>query len=257
MDAGPQRSSRTLALVLEYDGSPYHGFQRQHGLPTVAERVENALAQLFGHETKVVAAGRTDRGVHARGQVVSCTTTSAFPLERMALAASALLRPHAIAVVRAAERPEGFSARRDALARCYRYLILNRVAPSPLQRGRVFHVSRGLDAAAMQSAALSLEGEHDFAAFCAAGSDSDRTIRRITAVEVRRQGELVEVSVSADSFLHNMVRIIVGTLVEVGRGTREVDDVEAVLRSRSRSRAGFTAPPHGLYLEKVEYANQV
>ena len=257
MDAGSQRSSRTLALVLEYDGSTYHGFQRQHGLPTVAQRVEDALAQLFGHEVTIVAAGRTDQGVHARGQVVSCSTSSDFPLGRLALAASALLRPHAIAVVRAAERPAGFCARRDALARCYRYLILNRVAPSPLQRGRVFHVSRPLDAAAMHSAAAGLEGEHDFTAFCASRSDSDRMVRRITAVGVRGQGELVEVSVSADSFLHNMVRIIVGTLVEVGRGTREVEDVETALQSRRRARAGFTAPPHGLYLEKVEYADPV
>jgi tRNA pseudouridine38-40 synthase len=250
-------SLRTLALVLEYDGTGYHGFQRQDELPSIAERVEEALGTLFGRPTKITAAGRTDAGVHATGQVVSCATTSLMPLRRIAVAASALLRPHGIAVVRAVERAAGFSARRDALSRTYRYRILNRVAPSPLYAKRAFHVSAQLDVEAMRAAALALIGEHDFAAFCAVESRARGTIRNVHALEVQRNGDFLDVVITADSFVHNMVRIIVGTLIEVGRGRRTAPSVEAVLKAGERARAGFTAPPHGLYLEKVEFSNRI
>jgi tRNA pseudouridine38-40 synthase len=245
---------RTLALVLEYDGSGFHGFQRQDGLPSVAERVEGALETLFGHRVKIEAAGRTDAGVHATGQVVSCLTTSVMPLRRLSVAASALLRPHAIAVVRAVECPAGFSARRDALSRTYRYRILNRVAPSPLQARRAFHVSAALDFDAMCAGSTCLIGAHDFAAFCAVESRSRGTRRNVQSLELQRTGELLDIVVSADSFVHNMVRIIAGTLIEVGRGRRTPSDVGAVLASRDRTHAGFTAPAHGLYLERVTYS---
>jgi tRNA pseudouridine38-40 synthase len=246
-------AARTLALVLEYDGSGFHGFQRQNGLPSVAERVEGALETLFGHRVKIEAAGRTDAGVHATGQVVSCATTSRMPLRRLAVAASALLRPHAIAVVRAVECENGFSARHDALSRTYRYRILNRVAPSPLHARRAFHVSATLDSDAMRSAAEYLVGEHDFAAFCAVESRSKGTRRNVQSLELQRAGEFLDIIVTADSFVHNMVRIIAGTLIEVGRGRRIASDVGVVLASCERKRAGFTAPAHGLYLEWVRY----
>jgi tRNA pseudouridine38-40 synthase len=248
---------RTLALVLEYDGTNYNGFQRQNGLPSIADAVETALHTLFCHEIKVTAAGRTDAGVHATGQVISCTTTSAMPCRRITVAASALLRPRAIAVVRALERAPGFSARRDAFARTYRYRILNRVAPSPLHVKRAFHVSARLDVEAMTTAAASLVGEHDFAAFCATESRHKATRRKVRAVELERNGDCLDIVMTADSFLHNMVRIIVGTLIEVGRGRRAIEDVEAALRGGQRRRAGFTAPGHGLYLEKVHYREPV
>ncbi len=248
---------RTLALVLEYDGTFYRGFQRQDGLPSIAERVEAALATLFGHPTPVVCAGRTDAGVHATGQVVSCVTSSPMPTRKLPVAASALLRQSSIAVVRAAERAAGFSARRDALSRTYRYQILNRVAPSPLLARRAFHVGATLDDDAMRRAALELVGEHDFAAFCAMESRHKSTRRKIEALELDRRGDLVDLRVRADSFLHNMVRIMVGTLVEVGRGRRPVPNLADVLQSCDRRRAGFTAPAHGLYLEHVSYAEPV
>lgn len=248
---------RTLALVLEYDGTFYRGFQRQDGLPSIAERVETALETLFGHPTPIVAAGRTDAGVHATGQVVSCTTTSPMPLRKVVVAASALLRHSSIAVIRVVERPASFSARRDALARTYRYRILNRVAPSPLSAGRVFHVGAALDLDAMQTAAQALIGENDFAAFCATESRHKGTRRNVKSLEVRRSGDFIDVVLTADSFLHNMVRIVVGTLIEVGRGRRRAPDVGAVLASRDRKRAGFTAPAHGLYLERVDYADPI
>ena len=245
---------RTLALVLEYDGTGYHGFQRQDGLPSIAERLEDALQTAFGHPVAVTAAGRTDKGVHATGQVVSCTTTSQMPLRRIAVALSAMLRPHRIAVLRAVERPAGFSARRDAIGRTYRYQILNRVAPSPLFALRAFHVSAQLDGEAMRRATQALVGEHDFAAFCAMESRAKRTIRNVGSIELERRGDFLDIVISADSFLHNMVRIIAGTIIEVGRRRRPPAEVQAILDSRSRPRAGFTAPAHGLYLERVDFA---
>jgi len=244
-------------MVVEYDGTGYHGMQRQTTLPTVAGELERALSTLFGHDVRVVAAGRTDAGVHATGQVVSCTTTSTFDLARLPIAASAMLRGSRIAVVRAVEREPEFSARRHALARTYRYRILNRTAPSPLNERRAFHVRAALDVALMRAGAESLVGEHDFAAFCAKPPARGGTMRTVTGISVDRTGDFVEVWMTADSFLHQMVRIIVGTLVDVGRGRIAPADVESILASRERERAGFTAPPHGLFLERVHYADPI
>jgi tRNA pseudouridine38-40 synthase len=226
-------------------------------VPSIAERVENALATLFGHPVPIVAAGRTDAGVHATGQVISCTTSHDMATRRIAIAASALLRPGSIAVVRAIERPIGFSARRDARARTYRYRILNRPAPSPLWALRAFHVGASLDLPAMRTAALPLVGQHDFKAFCAAESRRKPTRRLIEDITISRDDAFVDIVVTADSFLHHMVRIVTGTLVEVGRGRRTPKQVEALLASGDRRRAGFTAPPHGLYLESVRYDDPV
>ena len=245
---------RTLALVLEYDGTGYHGFQRQDGLVSIAQRVEEALSTLFGHEVSVSAAGRTDAGVHATGQVVSCVTTSQLELRRIAVASSALLRPHHIAVVRVVERRPGFSARRDATLRTYRYRILNRTAPSPLYAQRAFHVSAQLDVQTMGRAAEHLIGDHDFAAFCAAESREKSTRRSLRSIEIERNGDFLDIVICADSFVHNMVRIIAGTLIEVGRGRRSPGEVKVIVESRDRARAGFTAPAHGLYLERVEFS---
>jgi tRNA pseudouridine38-40 synthase len=228
--------------------------QRQTELPTVAGELERALSVLFGHDVRVVAAGRTDAGVHAVGQVVSCSTTSEFDLERLPIAASAMLRASGIAVVKAVQRETGFSARRHALARTYRYRILNRAAPSPLYALRAFHVRAPLSIPAMRDAAALLVGEHDFAAFCATLPPRGGTMRTLTAVTVEREGDFVEAWLTADSFLHQMVRIIVGTLVDVGRGKLEANAVAEILASRRREAARFTAPAHGLYLERVHYA---
>jgi tRNA pseudouridine38-40 synthase len=248
---------RTIAMVVEYDGTRYHGMQRQTELPTVAGELERALSTLFGDAVRIVAAGRTDAGVHAFGQVVSCSTTSAFDIDRLPIAASAMLREAGIAVVRAVERPLGFSARRDALARTYRYRILNRAAPSPLHAMRAFHVRAALAIPAMRDAAALLVGEHDFAAFCATPPARGTTVRTLTALTVERSGDFVEAWLTADSFLHQMVRIIVGTLVDVGRGKLEPGDVAGILASRRRESARFTAPAHGLYLERVHYAEPI
>lgn len=245
---------RTLALVVEYDGSGYSGFARQAQAPSIAAELETALATLLGHPVRLVAAGRTDAGVHATGQVVSLTTESDFRIERLPIAVSALLRERGIAVVRAVTRTAGFSARFDALARTYRYKILNRAAPSPLERLRVFHVGALLDVASMREAAAALLGTHDFAALSAADPAAEKTVRTIRHIEVARTGDIVELDVTADSFLHHMVRVLMGTLVEVGRHRRPAGSIRALLASRRREQAGFTAPPHGLYLTHVDYA---
>ena len=248
---------RTIAMVVEYDGTGYCGMQRQTSLPTVAGELERALSTLFGHPVRIVAAGRTDAGVHATGQVVSCTTTSAFDLARLPIAASAMLRQSRIAVVRAVERAAGFSARRHALARTYRYRIVNRAAPSPLNERRAFHVRAALSIDAMRLGAEPLVGEHDFAAFCATPPARGGTVRAVTGLSVERTGDFVEVWMTADSFLHQMVRIAVGTLVDVGRGRLAASAVRDILASHERARAGFTAPPHGLFLERVHYADPI
>ncbi len=248
---------RTLALVVEYDGTHFAGFQRQPEARTVAGALETALCALFQHEVSLVCAGRTDAGVHATGQVVSFTTQSDLPLWRIPIAASAILRKAKIAVLSACERPSQFSARHDALARTYRYRILNRAAPSPLYALRAFHTRAMLDIDSMKSAADTLVGEHDFTAYCTSPPQCGRNVRTITALSVERAGDFVDVWITADSFLHQMVRIVVGTLVEIGCAKRPRDDARTVLGSRNRIHAGFTAPPHGLYLERVHYADPI
>ena len=246
---------RTIALIVEYDGTHFHGFARQTSLPTIAGELERALGALCGHDVNIVVAGRTDAGVHATGQVVSFETSSDVPLARMPVALSALLREKGIAVVRAVERPAGFSARRDALARTYRYRILNRAAPSPLHERRAFFVRSPLDLERMRAAACVLLGRHDFTSFSAQLPERGTPVRTIERIDIERHGDFIDVDVTADSFLHHMVRVIVGTLVEAGRGKRSPDDVAAILVARDRAAAGTTAPAHGLYLIDVRYAD--
>jgi tRNA pseudouridine38-40 synthase len=246
--------SRTIALVVEYDGSYLHGMQRQSELPTVAGALETALCTLLGESVRVVNAGRTDAGVHATGQVVSFVTSAQTELRRMPVALSAMLREAHIAVVRAVERAPDFSARRSALARTYRYRMLNRPAPSPLHERRAFHIGAHLDVDAIKTAGLALVGEHDFAAFCATPPIRGGTRRTVTSLAVERDREFIDIWITADSFLHHMVRIVVGTLVQIGRAKRSPDDMSRLLAPANRTDAGFTAPAHGLYLERVHYA---
>ena len=244
---------RVIALVVEYDGSGYHGFARQSTLPTIAAELETALSTLCGHSVSVTGAGRTDAGVHATGQVVSFETESEFALDRAPVALSALLREKNIAVLRAVERPAGFSARHDARARTYCYRILNRGVPSPLLRGRAFFVRSPLDIERMRAAATTLGGEHDFTSFCAQPPQRGRPVRTIERITLERSGDVIELEMTADSFLNQMVRIIAGTLIEVGRGKLPPSAMKTVLEQRDRKAAGVTAPAHALYLTHVRY----
>ncbi len=242
----------TYRLVVEYDGTALHGFQFQPKLRTVAGALETALARLFGATVKVTAAGRTDAGVHASGQVVSFHAERPFPLDRLALALNANL-PDDVIVREARIAPDGFSARFDARERVYDYLILERRWPSALWRTRAWHVPRPVDDALFTAAAAPLLGEHDFVSFCGELPDRGGTVRELRAIALEREDDLLRVTVRGNAFLHRMVRVLVGTLVASATGYREPDFPALALAARDRRAAGPTAPAHGLYLAGVRY----
>ncbi|MBW8269533.1 tRNA pseudouridine(38-40) synthase TruA [Caldovatus aquaticus] len=243
------------ALLIEYDGAPFVGWQRQENGLSVQEVIESAAARLNGGVPPAsVAAGRTDAGVHAEGQVAQIEIAADLPPERLREALNFHTRPHPVAVLRAARAPAGWSARFSATMRGYRYRILNRPARPALDRGRVWHVPRPLDAEAMHRAAQALLGRHDFSAYRAAACQARSALRTLDRLEVSRLGEEVVVRAEARSFLHHQVRNMVGTLVEVGLGKRPVSWPRAVLDGRDRARAGPTAPAEGLVLAFVRYA---
>lgn len=245
-------------LTLGYDGSQFHGFARQDGLATVQGSIEAALRVVLRREVETVGAGRTDTGVHARGQVVSFAGAPG-DADDAALRRSlnALLRGDVV-VTSVRHAREDFSARHDAQWREYRYLLVDGPVPPLALRDRAWWVRGELDLGAMSAAAARLLGEHDFTSFCVAASvEGKRTVRDLSVLEIAQSEELgercIEVRVIGRSFLHSMVRIIVGSLVEVGRGRRPAEWMAEALEARDRGAAGPTAPPHGLTLWSVGY----
>ncbi|TAM72902.1 tRNA pseudouridine(38-40) synthase TruA [bacterium] len=251
----PWSGMRTIRLVVEYDGSGFHGLQFQPALRTVAGVLGEAVATLLRGPVNITAAGRTDAGVHATAQIASFATQSAFPLHKLAPALNALL-PHDLAVREAEEMPAGFSARFSAQARHYRYAILNRPQRSALLRTRVHHAWHPIDVEIFNRAARAGLGEHDFRAFCGVLPELGGTVRLLREFEAERRGELVMVRVSGVGFLHRMVRVLVGTLVEMAQGRRDPDSLRAILDARDRRRAGYTAPAAGLYFAGVTYEDR-
>ena len=243
---------RRVRLVLEYDGTNYAGWQRQSAAPSIQGTVENALSTLFHSPTQITGAGRTDAGVHALGQTAHLSTASELPAARILEGLNALL-PGDIVARDVADAAEGFHARRDARLRVYTYAILNRAQPSALLRHYVYHVSDRLDLNAMRSAAAGLEGRHDFAAFRVTGTSTATTQCTVTALRIEDDRGTILVTIGADRFLRQMVRMIAGTLVRVGRGALAVDAVARILASHNNAHAGPAAPPHGLYLVRVLY----
>ncbi len=247
----------TLRLTVEYDGTEFSGFQWQPAARTVAGVLEDALGRLLSESVKVTAAGRTDSGVHASGQVVSIATRGRFPFERLLLALNALL-PDDCSVREATIVDDDFSARFSARERTYVYTVLNRPYRSALLARYAWHVPGCLDLAAMRAAGAYLLGEHDFRAFATstlrpgAPVSTVRTVRRL---ELDRQGDLVRIEIAADGFLHHMVRTIAALLAESGLGRRIPEEVAAILAARDRSAAGSTAPAQGLCLAGVRYAD--
>ncbi len=245
---------RNLKLTLEYDGTDWHGWQVQDNAATIQGALEAALAKITNESIRVTGASRTDAGVHARGQACNFYTASRIPLERVPYALNANL-PASIVVLTACEVPPEFHARYHATGKRYLYEISNRNMPSALRRHFSYHVAQPLDLGAMQLAANLLQGQHDFKAFQAAGSSVKTTVRHLHRLVVQeREAGRIFIWAEGDGFLYNMVRILVGTLLEVGLGRRVPAEMEAILASKDRSQAGPTAPAHGLCLEKVFYA---
>jgi tRNA pseudouridine38-40 synthase len=243
---------RRLAVGLEYDGARFAGWQLQPGLSTIQDHVQRALGSVAAHPVEATCAGRTDAAVHANGQVAHFDTMSDRPMRGWVLGANGELPPE-IAMLWAVEVDARFHARHSALARSYRYCILQRATRPALLRERVWWVRTPLDAAAMHGAAQQLVGEHDFSAFRAAECQSKTSRRRIDSISVAADGPLVMIEVTANAFLHHMVRNIVGTLLPVGTGEQKPAWVAEALASRDRARAGVTAPAYGLYLAHVHY----
>ena len=241
-----------IAVGIEYDGSRYRGWQRQERAPSVQAEVERALGFVADHPVEATCAGRTDAGVHALAQVAHFDTTAERSPRSWVLGANTRLPPD-VALLWAAPVEPRFHARYSALSRSYRYLIHNRMSRPALLRRRVCWVHEPLDEVAMHAAAQALVGEHDFSAFRAAECQSRTPLRRLERIEVLRSGECVELRVTANAFLHHMVRNIAGTLIAVGKGDRPAAWVREVLESRDRRAAGHTADAAGLYLAGVRY----
>ena len=244
---------RTVRLIVSYDGTDFSGFQRQRGVPTVQEELEIAASRMACERVTVRGAGRTDAGVHARAQVTAFRTEASIADRGWRLGLSGLL-PHSIAITDARYVQDTFDPRRAAAGKWYRYLVLASPHRNPLLRHRVWHIFDPLDFERMRAEASSFLGTHDFAAFRAADCERTNTVRTMFRVEVSRAGdddELIAIDVEGTAFLKNMVRVIAGTLVDVGRGKLRPGVVAARLADRDRTRSGMTAPPQGLCLEQV------
>lgn len=242
-------------LLIEYDGEPYAGWQRQAGLPTVQQAIETAVLAVSGETVTVKGAGRTDAGVHATGQVAHLDLARAWTGDKLreALNARLKLAGDRVAIPSVEAVGDDFDARFSARARHYLYRILNRRAPPALERGRVWHVKRGLDASAMHVAAQALIGKHDFSTFRASLCQAKSPVKTLSRLDVTRAGNLIEIRASAPSFLHNQVRSMVGSLKLVGEGSWTAADLKAALEAKDRARCGPVAPPEGLYLVGVDY----
>ncbi len=239
-------------LTLEYDGTNYHGWQLQKNADTIQGTLEAALSQIFSEAVRVRVAGRTDTGVHALGQVASFKTEKPIEHYRLQRALNGLL-PRDIVVKQIEEVPETFNPRFDARSRTYRYQIWNHRWPSAIWARYSWHVSFPLDTEAMNQAATLLIGEHDFSSFQGADWVEHNPRRTVLRSEVRQDGEFLVYDVEAHSFLRHMVRNLVGTLVDVGRGALSVEDFVAIFAAHDRTRAGVNAPPQGLFLVTVTY----
>ena len=246
-------SVKNVKLVIEYDGTHYHGWQPQDNAVSVQRTIEQAVDGIVPDEKcKLTGCSRTDFGVHAFGQVANFHTGSSIPPEKFAPALNRVL-PEDIAIVSSEQVPDDFHARFDATGKKYRYQIYNSKFRSALLRHRACHVSGELDAEKMNRAASFLVGRHDFSAFQATGSTARNPVRTIWTCSVTRDERIVTIDISGDGFLYNMVRIIAGTLIDIGKGKVDADSMPAIIASQERKSAGRTAPSQGLYLVEIYY----
>lgn len=241
-----------IALGVEYDGSGFHGWQIQNGVRTVQAHVEQALSKVANHPVRIHCAGRTDTGVHATGQVVHFETHAVRNM-RSWLFGTNVNMPHDINIIWAKEMPDEFHARFSAIGRHYRYVILNRISRSAIQRNRMVWCHYPLNEALMHEAGQHLVGTHDFSSYRALGCQAKSPIKTVHKLQVTRQGDQVTIEIHANAFLHHMVRNIAGVLMTIGRAEQPPAWAEAVLSYKNRALGGITARPQGLYLTNVDY----
>jgi len=241
-----------MAAAIEYDGTPFFGWQRQRQTPTVQAELASALSTVANHPLEVYASGRTDTGVHAIRQVVHFDVEVQRPARAWQLGIQSAMRP-GISMAWVQSVDTDFHARYSAVARCYRYRILNRPYRAAIDRDRVAWIYQPLDNEAMNEAAAFLVGEHDFTSFRAAGCQAKSPVRTVRSISVKRLGDEVHVDIEANAFLYHMVRNVVGSLILVGRGERSVSWMGEVLEQKDRTQSGMTAPSQGLYFRKALY----
>ncbi len=243
---------RNIKLVIEYEGTGYSGWQSQNNALGIQEVIEKAIKKTTGEKVKLVASGRTDAKVHAKGQVANFFSKSSIPGNKIKIALNINL-PDDVKIIESEEVDLDFHSRFSAKKKRYRYIIYNGKMPRPLYRNFSYHVSRSLNIDEMRKATKYFIGEQDFGSFLGRGAIVHTTVREIFSMDIIENGEFVEIVVEGKSFLKNMIRIIVGTLIFVGIGRIKSKDVEKIIEGRKRILAGPTAPPHGLFLEKVYY----
>jgi len=244
---------RNILITIEYDGTNYHGWQRQKNALTIQQLIEESIQKVTGVKAKLIGSGRTDTGVHALGQRANFKTETNIPADRIPLALNGHLPPD-IRIINAVEAQPDFHARYDVIGKKYRYRIFNRNVPSAVLRNYSCFIPVKLELDGMKEAAGYIIGRKDFSSFCSSGSLVRSRTRNVQMLEFRKDGCIIDMSIMADGFLYNMVRIIAGTLVEVGRGNLMPEEIKTVLDKRDRRCAGPTLPPQGLFLEEVYYA---
>lgn len=240
-------------LTIEYDGTPFMGWQRQDHGPSVQQALEDAAERMTGERVTFLAAGRTDAGVHALAMTAHCEIDKLLTPHRLREGLNALLRPNQVAVLDAREVADDWHARFSCVGRRYLYRILNRRAPPALNVNRVWHIAQQLDVPAMQEGAAHLVGRHDFTTFRSAHCQSDSPVKTLDRLEVQHEGDEIRFHAAARSFLHHQVRSMVGCLAMVGRGQWSPDDMRKALEARDRAALGLNAPPHGLYFAQAVY----
>ena len=242
----------TYKLTIAYDGTNYHGWQRQKNGITVQEVLEDILSEIFKTQTTVTGCSRTDAGVHARTYVCCFSGKTTIPCDKMPFVLNTKL-PDDIRAYKCEVMHDSFNARFETVSKAYEYKIINRCFHDPIERNFAWHYPVKLDVEKMKQAAEIIRGKHDFASFCAAGSVVKSTVRNLMELSVKADGDIITIRAKADGFLYNMVRIITGTLVYVGNGKLRVEDIKELIDKKDRRLLGITAPPQGLSLVEVNY----